>query len=165
MNKLMNLNDIKQLDINEKFIFGEFEKNPIEWTKISKNLALSDKVLDCIIFDYENNLNKEEIVINKWCNDVLGKRLGVEKGVVTVPLVSFMKEHYSLVENRKAEPTEIAIMRGVSTGYHRKYSPYWLMDKPNEIDENACIVTDSGDILSFIKNAQNIGVRPALKLD
>lgn len=165
MKKVMNLNDIKQLDINEKFIFGEFEGEAVEWTKVSANLAISDRVLDCIIYDYEFNNNKNEIVINKWCNDVLGKRLGLDYGVVTIPLVSFMKEHYSLQESRKVEPTEIAIMRGVSTGYHRKYSPYWLLDKPNEIVENAFIVTDSGDILSFIKNAQNIGVRPALKLD
>lgn len=172
MKKIINLNEVKQLDINEKFIFGEFEGKPIEWTKISENSALADKILDCIMCDYENNFNNEKIVINKWCKDVLGKRLGVKNGVVAVPTVSFMREYFPLPENRKTEPTEVALMRGIITDYSQKFSPYWLMDssvgfveKDGKYVKGASIISVTGDIISSIKDAREIGVRPALKLD
>lgn len=162
---ITNLKDAKDLAVGELFIFGEHEYEPIEWRKIDENLAISEKVIDCVIFDtYYINKGYANSKLRKWCNEKLGKSLGLSEDTIYELSYEETLNYFPTDESRQAKPTERAIMHGIFFSKNG-FSSYWLSTLEHE-EKNAmkaCIVTETGSVDKTTLRDFSVGVRPALK--
>lgn len=164
MKKVMNLSEIKLLEINEHFIYGEYEYEAIEWIKIAENLAITVNIVDCIVFNPSHNENREDIMIRKWCNEVFGKQLGVDKDIIALPFRAEMEKFFLTERSRVANGTEWAKMHGLYFDIVKNTSPYWIWEVATEWDRAARVVTEYGEIIESSPVAINVGVRPIMRL-
>lgn len=163
MKKITNLNEAKDLAIGEHFIFGEYQGEPIEWRKIDKHLAISEKIIDCIVFNHEFNNKYDESMMRKWCNDVLGKSLGLSEDVIYVLMQEECNHYFPTAESRQAKSTEWAIMHGIYVDDDGN-SPYWTSSPMSYWYYNVRTVGSSGLFGAASTNHSSIGVRPVLKI-
>lgn len=163
MEKLNNLNEAKDIAIGEHFIFGEYQGEPIKWRKIDDHLAISEKILDCIVFNDKLNNKYSESTMCKWCNDILGKSLGVSEDTFYTLTEEEMLPYFPTDKSRQAEPTEWAIMHGIHVDDEGK-SPYWT-GSPMSFWFTDVRTVDSSGLFSANSTVNSyIGVRPALKI-
>lgn len=174
LKSLINLSDAKELAIGERFIFRDYQGEPIEWRKINENLAISEKILDCIIFD--KNLRPasrptyDKSKLRKWCNEILGKSLGLLENTIYELSEKEMLNYFPTDESRRAKPTEVAIMHGIYVDT-KGYSPYWTSSlakkKCSTVWYRHCprIVHSWGELDVTNTDTSGVGVRPALKLN
>lgn len=163
MKKLTNLNEAKDLAIGEHFIFGEYQGEPIEWRKIDKHLAISEKILDCIVFNRDANNKYDESVMREWCNNTLGKALKLSEDTLFVLDEEEMLSYFPTDESRKSAPTEWAILHGIYVNEEGN-SPYWTRSPSSYWYNLARIVLDSGLFTQSSTSHSHIGVRPVLKI-
>lgn len=163
MLRINNLKDAKDLVIGEHFIFGEYQGEPIEWRKIDEHLAISEKILDCIVFNSELNNKYTESTMRKWCNDILGKSLGLSEDTFYILTGEEFQYYFPIDELRQVKPTEWAIMHGVYVDSDGN-SPYWTSSPSSHWFTNARFVSDSGLFLQTATHLSNVGVRPVLKI-
>lgn len=163
MKVLTNLTEAKKLSIGERFIFGEYQGEPIEWRKIDEHLVICEKILDCIVFNNESINKYTESTLRKWCNNVLGKSLGLPEDTCCSLYDEEMLEYFPTDKSRQAYPTEWAIIHGIYVNDEGK-SPYWTATPSSYWFSNARFVNDSGLFTAWNTNSSNVGVRPALKI-
>lgn len=165
METIINLEDAKNILIGENFVFGTHESEPIEWRKIDENLAISENVLDCVIFDEnleETTYDKSDL--RKWCNEILGKSLGLSDNEVYVLSYEETLNYFPTDESRQATPSKWAINHGIYVDKDG-YSPYWTSSPVSFWDNFVRTVYSSGLLLAYRSDYSDVGVRPALKLD
>lgn len=162
MKIINNLNEAKDLAIGEHFIFGEYQGEPIEWRKIDKHLAISEKILDCIVFNRELNNKYDESMMRKWCNDTLGKALKLSEDTLYVLYEEEMLSYFP-TESRQAKPTEWAIIHGIYVD-EDGYSSYWTASPMSFWYTDVRTVNSSGLFGAGVTNNSRIGVRPVLKI-
>lgn len=163
MKIINNLNEAKDLAIGEHFIFGEYQGEPIEWRKIDKHLAISEKILDCIVFNRELNNKYDESMMRKWCNDTLGKALKLSEDTLYVLYEEEMLSYFPTDESRQAEPTEWAIMHGIYVNEKGK-SSYWTASPVSSWFYSVRTVYSSGLFSARNTYTSDVGVRPVLKI-
>lgn len=164
MEIITNLEDAKDIAIGEHFIFGEYQGEAIEWRKIDEHLAISEKILDCIIFDNESNNKYTKSTLRKWCNNVLGKSLCLPHEDTCCNLYRhIMLKYFPTNESQQAYPTEWAIMHGIYVNDEGK-SPYWTASESLNYSAYAYIVRAEGKFSQYLTSHSYIGVRPAVKL-
>lgn len=164
MNKIININEIKLLAINEHFIFGEYEGEEVEWVKASENSVITVNIVDCIVFNPSHNEDRENIMIRKWCNEVFGKQLGVDKDIIALPFRADMEKIFLTERSRIANGTEWAKMHGLYFDITKGTSPYWIWEVATEWDRAARVVTEYGEIIESSPVAINVGARPIMRL-
>lgn len=157
METITNLEDAKELAIGEHFIFGEYEHKSIEWQIIEENLAISENMLDCIVFNHYTNNNDNESIMREWCNNVLGKALNLSKDTLFV----FDKKE---ITPYFQTPTDWPILHGIYVDENGKRS-YWTSSTSSTWYDFSRFVYDSGLFGAPPTGTSRIGVRPALKLD
>lgn len=162
MKILTNLIEAKDIAIGEHFIFGEYQGEPIEWRKIDKHLAISEKILDCIIFNDKLNNKYTESTMRKWCNDILGKSLGLSEDTFYTLTGEEFQHYFSTAKLRQAKPTKWAIMHGIYVNKDGN-SPYWTAS-PSSPWYSVRYVRDSGLFDYISTDWSTVGVRPVLKI-
>lgn len=163
MIEITNLKNAKKLSIGEHFIFGEYEDEPIEWIKIGKKLAVSEKILERIAFNKEDSNKYSISTIRKWCNKMLGSALNLTNDTIFVPNYRQISRYFSTVESRQAKPTEWARMHGIFVD-EDGYSSYWTRSRSFYALYGTFIVKHSGLVVPSVTCNSSVGVRPALKL-
>lgn len=163
MTEITNINEAKDIAVGEHFIFGVYQGQFIEWRKIDEHLAISEKILDCIVFNSESNNNYTESMMRKWCNDILGKSLGFSKDIICVLAKEEILSYLPTDESRQAEPTEWAIMHGASVAPNGK-ADYWTSSLYGTSLKYALVVNSLGKINDYIVNHSRVCVRPALRI-
>lgn len=161
MEIITNLEDAKELAIGEHFIFGEYEEQSIEWIKIAENLAISDKVLDCVIFNKKSNIYEESLLC-KWCENILSKKLGVSSSKIKVLSETEVLKYMPTRQCRQRKPTDLAIFHGIYVN-KKGYSYYWTCTSSKSL-KHARIVFSFG-IGDWRIDQRGMGICPALKLD
>lgn len=162
MNILDNLNDAKSIAIGEHFIFGKYQNEPIEWRKIDEHLAISEKALDCIIFNYKFNTKYSESTIRKWCNDVLGKSLGLAEDVINVLDEEKYEHYFPTRKSRQCKATEWAIMHGIYISPNDDCA-CWTSSSVVNTGCCVCIVDTLGLIRHTYTDDNRVGIRPVIK--
>lgn len=162
---ITNLSEAKDLKIGERFIFGGYEGEAVEWIKVAENLAITINIVDCIVFNPLHNENREDIMIRKWCNDVFGKQLGVDKDIIALPFRAEIEKIFLTEMSRVANGTEWAKMHGLYVDTAKETSPYWIWEVAPEWERAARIVTEYGEIIESSPVAINVGVRPIMRLN
>lgn len=160
---ITNLEEAKRLTISEHFIFGEYQGEPIEWRKINEHLAISVKILDCIVFNSKPNNKYNESMVRGWCNNVLGKSLGFSEDTIYTLTKEDFQEYFPTAESRQAKSSEWAIMHGIYVDNDGN-SPYWTSSPVSYYYNVVRSVTSSGSFSSYDTGNSNLGVRPVLKI-
>lgn len=163
MNMFDNLNDAKDLAIGEHFIFGKYQGELIVWQKIDEHLAISEKILDCIVFNDKLNNKYSESAMRKWCNNVLSKSLRLIDDTVYALTKENYKHYFPTDESRQAKPTEWAIMHGIYVDDDGN-SPYWTISPESNYYNTVHYVNSFGSFSYSTTNNSDFGVRPALKI-
>lgn len=163
MIEITNLNEAKNLAVGEHFIFGVYQGQFVKWRKIDEHLAISEKILDCIVFNDKLNNKYTESTIRKWCNDILGKALGLSEDIFYTLAEKEIQHYFSTDELRQAKPTEWAIMHGVYVDSDGN-SPYWTSSPMSNYYSYVRCVYSSGSFDFWYTNVSHIGVRPVLKI-
>lgn len=162
MKTINNINEIKDLAIGEVFIFDKYQGESIEWRKIDKCLAISEKILDCVVFNNELGNKYENSTIRKWCNDVLGKSLNLSEDTFYTLTEEDYQHYFPTAKLRQAKPTKWAIMHGIYVNNDGN-SPYWTAS-PSSPWYSVRYVRDSGLFDYISTDWSTVGVRPILKI-
>lgn len=163
MIEITNLNEAKDLAIGEHFIFGEYQGEPIEWRKIDEHLAISEKILDCIVFNSELNNKYTESTMRRWCNDILGKSLGLSEDILYTITEEAFQQYFPTDKLRQAEPTEWAIIHGIYVNKNGK-SNYWTASPMTAGFPHARLVSSLGSFFTSYTDRSDIGVRPVIQI-
>lgn len=159
---LSSFTKAKDLAIGEYFIYSEYFGTPIEWRKIDEHLVISEKVLDCIIFNSESNREYNESLLFKWCK-MFEKQHNTLLDKVTILDYDEILKYFPTDESRQAEPTEWAIMHGASVAPNGK-ADYWTSTVYGTSLKYALVVNSFGKINDYIVNHSRVCVRPALQI-
>lgn len=163
MEVLTKLIDAKNIAIGECFVFGKYADEPIMWLKIDKHLAISNKILDCVVFDSYLNNEYNTSLLRYWCNNVLGKQLSVEEDTIFILDKERLMHYYPEEEDRQTLPTEWAILHGVFPN-DIGCADYWTSSSESEYSFSVCAVDSYGLFYDISPHTFSNGVRPAIKL-
>lgn len=163
MKIITNLNGQKDIAIGEHFIFGDYQGELIEWRKIDNNLAISEKILDCIVFNRDANNKYNESMMRGWCNNVLGKSLGLSEDTIYTLTEEEFQHYFPTDKSRQVKPTEWAIMHGIYVDDDGN-SPYWTSSPVSYYCYYVRCVNSSGSFDYWDTHYSRVGVRPVLKI-
>lgn len=155
-------NIIESLVIGECFTFGDYFGEPILWRKLDKNLAITEKILDGIVFNSNLNNKYSKSLLRKWCEDILAKLLNVSQEYVTMLNGDEIKYYFPTETSRQVKPTEWAIMHGVEVDDDGN-ADWWTISPVPDWSNLAHVVDNFGgfDIRGVCD--KGIGVRAVLK--
>lgn len=155
-------NIIESLVIGECFTFGDYFGEPILWRKLDKNLAITEKVLDGIVFNSNLNNKYSKSLLRKWCEDILAQHLNVSKDNVTMLNGDEIKYYFPTEASRQVKPTEWAIMHGVEVDDDGN-ADWWTSSPISDWSNLARVVNSSGAFEIRGVCDKGIGVRAVLK--
>lgn len=151
---------IESLVIGECFTFGDYQGEPILWRKLDNNLAISEKVLDCIVFNSKLNNKYSESLLRKW-EEILAQTLNISKDFVITLNLDEVNYYFPNEINRQTKPTEWAIMHGIEVDENGN-ADWWV--RSMVWSDAAYIVNGSGYINIRGVCDNSIGVRAILKI-
>lgn len=166
METIINLKrDAKKIAVGEYFIFGKYQGESIVWRKFDENLAITEKIIDCIIFDKNSN-KYEESLLRKWCEDILSRQLKVKASDIKILSKTEFMKYMPTKESRQKKATDWAILHGIYVDAEG-YSYFWTNSEFLSADDHGLFVYDvnsEGAIWPENIERYDVGVLPVLKL-
>lgn len=162
MKTITYLSNAKSIAVGECFIFGMYQGEPIIWRKFDENLAITEKIIDCIIFDKNSN-EYEESLLCKWCEDIFSRQLKVKASDIKILSKAEVMKYMPTKESRQKKPTDWAILHGIYVNAEG-YSYFWINSKFEKDDLFVYSVSSDGSIWPENIDSYSIGVLPVLKL-
>lgn len=158
MKIITNLKQLDNITIGEHFVFGNLGE-PIEWRKISDDLAITEKIIDCIYINLEKNRISE--IISLYIQ-ILTSHLGLTKETLSFLNINTLLQFFPTNESLQARGTEWAKLHGL---YVREngFSSWLTTTFPNVHPSVYCINSKGNfyiDSMEYIR----IGVRLAIKI-